>query len=175
EDEGKQKGDLYRANQKETTELATQVANYEIQIATHASAENDRVKYASEISQHSERLEILQSVARDWDATRKKRLKEVNKFLASGKYAVDEQKQLARLDNELAKLGYDASAHDNKREKESELRSVNEEFSSLKAASEVSKQIEGDISSLRAEIENRMSEIENLEKQYQNAKGNLES
>jgi len=175
EDEGKQKGDLYRANQKETTELATQVANYEIQIATHASAENDRVKYASEISQHSERLEILQSVARDWDATRKKRLKEVNKFLASGKYAVDEQKQLARLDNELAKLGYDASAHDNTREKESELRSVNEEFSSLKAASEVSKQIEGEISSLRAEIENRMSEIENLEKQYQNAKGNLES
>jgi len=175
EDEGKQKGDLYRANQKETTELATQVANYELQIATHASAENDRVKYASEISQHSERLEILQSVARDWDATRKKRLKEVNKFLASGKYAVDEQKQLAKLDKELAKLGYDASAHDDTREKESELRSVNEEFSSLKAASEVSKQIEGEISSLRAEIQNRKSEIENLETQYQNAKGNLES
>ncbi len=175
EEEGKQKGDLYRANQKETTDLATQVSDYELKITRLASAENERVKYASEISQHSERLEILQSVAREWDATRKKRLREVNKFLDGGKYAVDEQKQLAKLDRELAKLGYDASAHDDTREKESELRSVNEEFSSLKAASEVSKQIEGEISSLRSEIENRTSEIENLETQHQNAKGNLES
>ena len=175
EEEGKQKGDLYRANQKETADLATQVSNYEAQIAKLASAENERVKYASEISQHRERLGILESVAWEWDATRKKRLKDVIKFLEGGKYAVDEQKQLAKLDKELARLGYDASAHDETREKESELRSVNEEFSNLKAASEVSKQIEGEISSLRSEIENRTSEIENLEMQYQTAKGNLES
>ena len=175
EEEGKQKGDLYRANQKETADLATQVSNDEAQIAKLASAENERVKYASEISQHSERLGILESFAREWDATNKKRLKDVSKFLEGGKYAVDEQKQLARLDKELARLGYDASAHDETREKESELRSVNEEYSNLKAASEVSKQIEGEISSLRSEIENRTSEIENLEMQYQIAKGNLES
>jgi DNA repair protein SbcC/Rad50 len=175
EEEGREKGDRFRANKAEAENLREQITNYELQITKHASAENERVKYASEISQHSERLEILQSVARDWDATRKKRLKEVNKFLDGGKYAVDEQKQLAKLDKELAKLGYDASAHDDTREKESELRSVNEEFSSLKAANVVSKQIEGEISSLRAEIENRISEIENLETQYQNAKGNLES
>jgi len=175
EEEGKQKGDLYRANQKETADLATQVSNDEAQIAKLASAENERVKYASEISQHSERLGILESFAREWDATNKKRLKDVSKFLEGGKYAVDEQKQLAKLDKELAKLGYDASAHDETREKESELRSVNEEYSNLKAASEVSKQIEGEISSLRSEIENRTSEIENLEMQYQIAKGNLES
>ena len=175
EEEGKQKGDLYRANQKETADLATQVSNYELQITKLASAENERVKYASEISQHSERLGILESVAREWDATRKKRLKDVIKFLEGGKYAVDEQKKLTKLDKELARLGYDASAHDETREKESELRGVNEEFSNLKAASEVSKQIEGEISSLRSEIENRTSEIENLETQYQTAKGNLES
>jgi exonuclease SbcC len=175
EEAGKQKGDLYRANQKETADLATQVSNYELQITKLASAENERVKYASEISQHSERLGILESFAREWDATRKKRLKDVIKFLGGGKYAVEEQKKLAKLDKELARLGYDASAHDETRQKESELRSVNEEFSNLKAASEVSKQIEGEISSLRSEIENRTSEIENLETQYQTAKGNLES
>jgi DNA repair protein SbcC/Rad50 len=175
EEEGKQKGDLYRANQKETADLATQVSNYESQIIRLASAENERVKYASEISQHRERLGILESVAREWDATRKKRLKDVIKFLEGGKYAVDEQQQLAKRDRELARLGYDASAHDETREKESELRSVNEEYSNLKAASEVSKQIEGEISSLRSEIENRTSEIENLEMQYQTAKGSLES
>ncbi|MDQ3004859.1 MAG: SMC family ATPase, partial [Chloroflexota bacterium] len=175
EEEGKQKGDLYRANQKETADLATQVGGYESQITKLASAENERVKYASEISQHSERLGILESFAREWDVTRKKRLKDVTRFLDGGKYAVDEQKQLAKLDKELARLGYDASTHDETREKESELRSVNEEFSNLKAASEVSKQIEGEISSLRFEIENRTSEIENLEMQYQTAKGNLQS
>ncbi|HVF25702.1 MAG TPA: SMC family ATPase [Anaerolineales bacterium] len=175
EEEGKQKGDLYRANQKETAELITQVGGYESQITKLASAENERVKYASEISQHSERLGILESFVREWDAKSKKRLKDVTRFLEGGKYAVDEQKKLAKLDKELARLGYDASTHDETREKESELRSVNEEFSNLKAASEVSKQIEGEISSLRSEIENRTSEIENLEMQYQTAKGNLES
>ena len=175
EDEGREKGDRFRANKVEAEDLREQITNYEIQITKHASAENERVKYASKISQHSERLGILETFAREWDATSKKRLTDVIKFLEAGKYAVEEQKQLARLDKELARLGYDASTHDETRERESGLRGVNEEFSNLKAASEVSKQIEGEISSLRSEIENRTSEIENLETQYQTAKGNLES
>ena len=38
EEEGKQKGDLYRANQKKTVDLAAQVGNYESQITKLASA-----------------------------------------------------------------------------------------------------------------------------------------
>lgn len=175
EDEGREKGDLFRANQKETTELNKQITEYEARITKLTSAENERVKFASEISQLTERMETLEALAKDWDATGKKRLKEVAKIVESGRYAIDEQKQLAKLDKELAKLGYDASAHDEARKQESELRNVEEEHGNLKSAKEVNRQIEDEIKNLQAEIVNRKSEIENLEADYQAAKINLES
>ncbi len=173
EEEGKQKGDAYRANQKETTELAQQITNYELQITALGSAENERVKYASEISQLTERLERLQSLAKDWEATGRKRLKEVEKILDSRKYATDEQKQLAKLDKELAKLGYDASAHDETREKENELRSVEEDHVNLKSAKDVSKQIESEIKNLTEERGKRKEEVEEGQKQFNAASSAL--
>ncbi|HKY55368.1 MAG TPA: SMC family ATPase [Anaerolineales bacterium] len=173
--EGKERGDRYRANQKETNDLASQVSALESQILRLASAEHDRIRHASEISQRRERLQSLKSLAKEWESTGKKRLKEVEKLLENGRYAMDEQKQLARLDKERAKLGYNVSTHDEAREKESELRNAEEEYSNLKAASEVSKQIQGEISNLRSEIANRKSEIINLEADQQTAKKNLEA
>lgn len=173
--EGKSKGDQYRANQKESTDLAKQIKEYESLIAQLASAENERVRFASEVSGLTERMERLQALAKEWESAGKKRLKEVQKLLESGKYAVDEHKRLAKLDRELTKLGYDASAHDEARQRESGLRSAEEEFSSLKSAKEVIKQIDGEIAGLKAEIDNRKSEIENLEAEYQTAKATLEA
>ena len=174
ESDGKEKGDKYRANTDETKSITKQIADYDLQISNLSSAENDRVKFASEVSQLTERVERLEGLAKDWETTGKKRLKEVEKLLETDKYASDEQKQLAKLDKELAKLGYDASAHDEAREKENELRSVEEEYGNLKSAKEVSKQIESEITGLEAEIENRKFEIANLEAEYQIAKNNLE-
>ena len=175
EADGKVMGDKHRANSEESKSITKEITNYELQITDLSSAENERVKFASEVSQLTERVEHLQALAKDWKVTGEKRLKEVSKFLESGKYASDEQSQLAKLDKELAKLGYDASAHDEARKKESELRAIEDEYGNLKSAKEVSKQIESEITSLQAEIENRKSEITNLEAEYQTAKTNLES
>ncbi len=79
------------------------------------------------------------------------------------------------MDKELAKLGYDAAAHDELREKESELRGIEEEFSNLKSAREVSRQIDSEIDNLKSEINNRESEIATLEADYQKAQSSLES
>ncbi len=118
EAEGKERGDRYRANTDESKSIAKEITEYETHIAKLNSAENDRVKYASEVSQLTERMETLQAVAKEWEASGKKRLKELEKLLESGKFAGDEQKQLAKLDKELAKLGYDATAHDKARQTE---------------------------------------------------------
>jgi len=172
--DGKDRGDRYRSNTDESKLLTQQISEYELQITKLNSADNDRVKYASEVSQLTERMDRLQELAKDWNASGKKRLKEVEKILENGKYAADEQKQLAKLDKELAKLGYDASAHDAVRSQESELRDVAEEYGNLKSAKEVIKQIEGEIASLQSEIVNRTSEIENLSADHQAAKKNLD-
>ena len=175
EGEGREKGDRYRANQKETAELAQQIIEYESQIVKFASAENERMRHVSEISQLTERLKTLQSLAREWESTGRKRLKELEKLLENNKFSPDEQKQLAKLDKELSRLGYDAAAHDETRERESELRNAEEEYRNLKAASEVSKQIESEISNIRSEMANRKAEIANLETEYQTARRNLEA
>lgn len=175
EEEGKQKGDRYRGNQSEAAELSKQITSYELQITRLASAENERVRFTSEISQLTERVGILQIAANEWETSGKKRLKEVEKILESEKYAVEEQKQLAKIDKELSKLGYDAAAHDELREKETELRSVEEDFSNLKSAKEVSKQIESELKNLRSEIDIRNSEITALEKDLQTAQTNFET
>lgn len=175
EREGKREGDRFRANQAESAELTKQITNYEIQIAKLAGAENDRVRYASEVSQLTERLDTLQALAKDWESAGKKRLKEVKKILETGKYAVDEHKQLAKLDKQLEKLGYDVTAHDAAREAELELRAVEEEYANLKSAREVSKQIESEIVNLKSEIKNREVEIASLEADYEFAQANLEA
>jgi len=166
EEEGKERGNQYRANQKETADLARQITDYENQITRLASAENERIRYTSEISQLTERLEALRSHAKEWESAGRKRLKEVEKYLENGKYAVDEQKQLAKLDKELAKLGYDASAHDEAREMESELRSVDEEYGNLKSAKEVSRQIDSEIANLEEEGRKRKEEVDEQQKEY---------
>jgi exonuclease SbcC len=169
EGEGKQKGDLFRFNQKATTELAQEIANYELRITQLASAENERLRYVSEVSQLTERMESSRALAKEWEVKGKKRLKELDRLLETGKYAVDEQKQLTRLDRELAKLGYDAAAHDEVRAREAELRDAEEQHNNLKLANEVSRQIEGEIENLEQERQQRHQETAQLQHEYETA------
>lgn len=175
EEEGKQRGNLYRANQKETADLAERITDYELQISALSSADNERLRLASEISQLTERLDRWRAVSNEWESSGKKRLKEVEKLLESGNFAADSQKQLAKLDRELAQLGYDASAHDTAREREKELRKAEDEFVNLTSAREASRQIEGEISNLESEIAARRSEVETLQAEYLAAQAGLET
>ena len=175
ESEGKEKGDRFRANQAESAELSRQITDLEAQIRTLVSAEDERVQYASEISLLTERMETLQRFANEWESVGMKRLNEVQKILETGKYAADEQKQLVKLDKQLEKLGYDVAAHDRARDKELQLRAVEDEYTSLKSAKEVSKQIESEIANLKLEIKNREVEIQTLEADYESAQANLEA
>jgi len=175
EEEGRQKGDQYRANQSESTDLAKEITDTEAHIRALISSENERIRFTGEISQLAERLDFLKAAADQWETVGQKRLRELEKILEQEKYALEEHKQLAKLDKELARLGYDASAHDELREKESDLRGLEVEFSNLKSAREVSKQIESEIDNLKSEIQNRESEIATLEAQFQKARSSLTS
>lgn len=172
---GNSKGDLFRANQTEAGKLAIQITNYELEIKQFTAIEKDRLVYSNTMSQLTERLESLQKQSAEWEKNGEQRLKEISNILESGKYACDAQKELAKLDTELVKLGYDASAHDAARQAEIQGRSVEEEHNQLKTAREVSRQIEGEIKNLNSEIVNRKSEIGNQQKDYDKAASALAS
>ncbi|MFN8381019.1 MAG: SMC family ATPase [Anaerolineales bacterium] len=167
--EGKQKGDQFRANKKEIEDIEKEIADSEANLKQFANVENERVKFSNVISQLTERIESLHTLAKDWKADGEKRLKEVTKLLESDKYASDAQKELAKLDKELVKLGYDAAAHDVARRQEIEGRGVEEEHSSLKSAREVNKRIEKEIKELEEERGKKKEEVEEQEKSYNDA------
>jgi len=173
--EGKGKGDRFRANLDTGKQLAEQIMDYESQIASLASAEKDRIKYSNSVAQLGERLDTLQNLTKEWESTGRKRLKEVGKILDSEKFAVEAQKQLTKLDKELAKLGYNASAHDAARKAESEQRVAQEEFHDLEKARSALKPIEDEIANLKSEIENRELEMGKQESEYLSAKENLDA
>ncbi|GMV35463.1 MAG: SMC family ATPase [Chloroflexi bacterium CFX1] len=151
EQAGKERGDAFRANKKEAEDIAGQIANYELRITDFAGAENDRVRFSNSISQLTLQLESIRQQGREWEKTGAKRLKEIEKVLESGKYASEAQKILKDLDKELAKLGYDISAHEAKRKEENELRGVEEEARKLESARELSKRIGKEIEELEVE------------------------
>ncbi|MCJ7432434.1 MAG: SMC family ATPase, partial [Anaerolineales bacterium] len=173
EEDGMEKGNRYRANQSETAKLADAIAKIESQISKLADAENERIQHSNSISQLTERIKTLQNLAKEWDSTGRKRLSELTKLLENNKYAVDAQKQLAKLDKELAKLGYDTAAHDEARRKENSLRSAEDSFRELGSAQSASKQIEDEIKNLNEERRKRKEEIIGQEEAYNKAAESL--
>ncbi len=169
EEEGKQKGDKFRANKTEGDSLEKEIEQLTARIAKLASADNDRLKNSNTLSQLTERIDSLQSIARGWEKTGKKRLAVVTKELEKESYAAAARKQLNKLDKELAKLGYDALAHDQKRSEELELREIDEGYRKLDSARQVIRQIEGEIKNLDEERGKKKEEISEQEKSYDSA------
>ena len=166
ESEGKVRGDAHRANRAAREELTERIDDLQEKARSLAPAEQERLAASGRVMQLNERLEGMQSRSREWEKGGAKRLKEISKVLETGKYALEARKSLARVDKELAGLGYDAAAHDRARLAENEARSAEEDFRKLETAREVSKQIAGELKGLQADIRQRKHETAEQQKQY---------
>lgn len=169
EQTGKDKGDAFRSNKKETEDLDASITSYASRIAQLANADNERLRFSNSISQLTLQLESVQLQSKEWEKTGAKRLKEITKLLESGKVASEAQKALAKLDKELAKLGYDVSAHEAKRKEEIEQRGVEEESRKLESARELSKRIGKEIEELEEERGKKKEEFSEHEKAFAEA------
>ena len=98
QNEGKEKGDRFRANKSSMDALAKQITNYESQAAKMGSAERERLNLSTSITQWTERIETIRNSAKNWETIGAKRLKEVEAILASEKYAVEIKKPTVSLD-----------------------------------------------------------------------------
>lgn len=170
---GKDKGNQFRANKTEIEELESRIANYQLQITQLALAEKERLAYSNTVSQLTERIESLRSAEKEWKQTGEKRLAELKKILEEESFAKDTRKQLAKLDKELAKLGYDPSAHEAARAAESSGRGAEDEFNSLQSARKVSNHLTGEIKSLGEEKAKREEEVRESAQAYRVASQTL--
>jgi exonuclease SbcC len=83
--------------------------------------------------------------------------------------ASDLQRELARLDKELAKLGYDADHHEAAQRRAAELANAEREQRALAMARGASGQIEAELRSLGIDIEGRRNELADQQRQSEAA------
>jgi len=170
---GKDKGDQFRANKTEFEEIESKITNYQLQITQLALVEKERLAYSNTVSQLTERIESLRSAEKEWKQTGERRLAEVTKILEDESFAKDSRKQLAKLDKELAKLGYDPSAHEAARAAESSGRGAEDEFSSLQSARKVSSHLTGEIKALEEEKNKKEEEVRESESAWRSSADTL--
>ncbi len=169
EQDGKSQGDHYRDNQAEMKSLAEQISEDEASISKYAGAEQARMSASTRITQLTERLEGLQKQAEEWKQTGEGRLAEIVESLEKGSFAGDIREKLVAIDEKLAVLGYDGTAHDKARQAERQGRSAEEQFRNLESARSALKPIEDEISSLESEIEKQGAEINTRQTEYDQA------
>ena len=167
--DGKGLGDRYRANTTAMKELAAQIAGYEDQSKKFASAESERLAYSGTIAGLTERLDAIRKQAAEWESGGAMRLAQVSKLLESGKYALEARKKLARLDKELAALGYDAAAHDAARRTEVQMRPAEADYRALAEARSALKPLDDEIANLGSAIRDQESAVSNQQKEYDEA------
>lgn len=167
--QGREKGDAWRANKAALEELAALVEQCEQRRAGFASVEADRLSLSQKVAQLEERLEAARKSSAEWKGGGAKRLAEVAGLLAAEKFASAARKSLARVDRELAALGYDAAAHDDARRTEVRARPAEEQFRALESARSALTPIEDELASLQVQIAAQQSSIGKQQTEYDSA------
>jgi exonuclease SbcC len=171
--EGKQMGDRFRANKAEQAEIAGQLTGLEAESADLSSAEAERLKWAAAVSQLIERLDSLKRLISEWKSGGAKRLATVTRLLATEKFAAEARRKLAKVDRELAALGYDAAAHDAARKSEVEKRDAEAEYRALESARAALKPLDDEIANLHTQIETLEFETQAQRTEYEAAHASL--
>ena len=167
--EGRQRGDRWRLNKATMEELAAQITGYEAQLASSASADQDRLEASSRVTQTSERLENFHKQSEDWEKNGAKRLAEVARSLGKERFASDAHKKLAVIDKELTALGYNAASHDTTRRAELQTRPAEAEFRALESARAALKPLDNEISNLKLSIESEQAFVNGQQAEYDQA------
>jgi len=173
EKDGKSQGDRYRDNQAEIKSLAELISGDEADFSKYTDAEQARMTASTRVTQLTERLEGLQKQSEEWKATGEGRLAEIVECLEKESYAEEIREELATIDEKLAILGYDGTAHDSARQAELRGRSAEEEFRNLESARSALKPIEDEISSLESDMEKQGAEINTQQADYDQASAQL--
>jgi DNA repair protein SbcC/Rad50 len=172
--EGKARGDRFRANQAEMAELTDRLAGDERTAGDLAPAEGERLAASGTLSQLQERLERLQGQTKEWERGGAKRLQQVGRALAGDKFAPEARKKLASLDRQLAALGYEAAAHDAARRAEAEGRSAEAELRNLESARAALKPLDNEIAGLQAQIAGLQAELQVQQTEHATATASYE-
>jgi len=169
EKDGKAQGDQYRANTSEMNVIFMEVENYAIRNKEFETIDQERLSASTKLTQLSERLSTIKENTSKWEQEGEKRFIELRKILGKESFAKDIRVQLAAVDKELKKLGYDAASHDAARKMEVELRVAEDDFRTLESARAALKPLEEEIANLDERSKKLQKEIDQQQGEHEGA------
>ncbi|MBT3338660.1 MAG: SMC family ATPase [Anaerolineae bacterium] len=175
EKDGKTQGDQYRANTAEMNAIYEKVQEFDAQNSQYKNIEQERLAASTKLTQLNERFSTLQASAEKWANEGKKRLAELEKIIVEENFAKEFRAQLADVNAELKKLGYDAAAHDAARQQEKEQRAAEDDFRTLENSRAALKPLEEELANLDAQIAKGQKDMDAQQAEYDGAQAALDA
>jgi exonuclease SbcC len=167
--QGKQMGDTYRANQTLIQEVGEKVQILEKEIAAFSQEDEQLKEKTSRLIQIDTQLEAIQKLRTAWEKDGAVQVKEIEIQLEKESYAPEARKNLAAIDKELKKIGYDISGHEALRKQEIELRQAEIDLRELENARAVLAPLDREINELQAQIKEAQKDLKAQRKQFEEA------
>ena len=174
ETQGKEKGDLYRANQDWLRHSEQLRKDAEAELVSLRQVETNLNAQQREADKLGLQDSQVQQVVASWQAAGALRLQELTGMLDSLGYAVGARADLARIDAALKDLGYDAAAHDGVRRAEQAGRTSEEHLRQLEANRARLEPLEREIPVLEQQVEKFQLEAEIQGRDLQTARAKYE-
>jgi exonuclease SbcC len=170
---GTQKAEIYRKNLKFFESVDVQYREKETTLASLQRVDADLKLQQRLLDSKSEELARSQAEIEKWQADGLKRFEILRVSLKKEDYAAEARTQLASINKELKKLGYDAAAHAQARAEEEAGRAFQAQLLSLEQARSALVPLEREIATLEKSVDASEKHLETLEKDYQSASQKL--
>jgi len=168
-EQGREMGDRYRANQSAVQQSDESVRLLQAQIAGLSTLEAQIRQHTSRLAQLSSQVEMLEQRHSTWEVQPAARLVEVQTSLEHETYAPEARQRLAEIDAELKKTGYDAAAHDMLRQEEAAGRFSEGELRLLEKARAALVPLEREIAELEAQEAELLKEVARQGQEFEQA------
>ncbi len=167
--QGKDMGDRYRANQNLLREADEIVRGLEEQIRMLSKAETERLATTEKISRLSARLEAGGKMLQDWQAQGAVDLTQVTTLLEQESFCAEARASLALVDAELTAIGYDVGAHDAARKAETQGRQADAGLRELESAQAALAPLERELAEMEKQLISQQAEATQQQVEYDSA------
>ncbi|NLG95722.1 MAG: SMC family ATPase [Chloroflexi bacterium] len=172
--EGKEMGDLYRANLDLKTKSDEQVRELQQQIAAMARVDDELRIQSRQLDRIEAEYARIVQASETWQAGGAARLAEVTRMLAEEDFAHEARQELAVIDAESKALGYDSAAHDEARRAEQEGRSVEARIRAIEVARASLAPLERQIAGLEQQAAQEKEQLDQQETAFAQAREKYE-
>jgi len=167
-------GDRHRANRKLLNDADDLVSNLNSAIANLASVDETLRQLTRNLDQHTSKIAQIVAAQQTWDKNGALRITEIQQALEELNFAKMARAELAKIDTDLKKIGYDAAAHDAARQAEIEGRAIDDDFRNLEKARATLEPLEREIIDFQDRIAALRSSSQQLSKDHDQARSSLD-